>query len=1096
MKKSNDGFQMCTTGNYQNSQPTRLLINKRGMIPKHFLIIIIFTFLILPVFTSISAQSNEITFEHLTPEMGLSQANVHCILQDNKGFLWFGTEDGLNRFDGYRFVIFRHNEKDTTSISDNFIWTLFEDSNNDLWIGTSSGGLNKFDREKEIFIRYQFDPENPASLSHNDVRAIYEDSKNNLWIGTDNGGLNKFNFTTKKFIRYQRKEIDPTSINHNSIRAIVEDAEGFLWIGTNGGGLNRMNVKTGEFKHYLSIAKDKSSLSSNFVWSLYRDNKNNIWVGTDTGGLNKLNSSTEDFTHYLHQADNQNSLVSANVTSIYQDALGLLWIGTEGGLSIFDIQKNKFTNVLNDPTRPSSLSKNFIRNILQDRSGIVWIGTVGGGINKYNRAKKEFIHYQHDPSNSNSLSNNMIRALFEDKNGYLWIGTLGGGLNRYDKIKGQYIHFKKAANSPGISDNRITSIYEDSKGFLWVGTWGGGLNRLRNYSGDKTSVTFDYYFFDENNPASLPSNAVQAIYEDSHDNLWVGTESGLALLNRSQNEFVAFTHSVGDENSLSDNRIQSKSIYEDRAGNLWIGTWKGLNRIESLKKFIPSDKSKIKFISYQRDDDPNSLSDNRIISIYEDPSSSKENVILWIGTVGGGLNKMSISNSGLPAEQIEFKHYTEKDGLPNNAIYGILGDNRGNLWLSTNNGLSKFDLNNETFRNYNEGDGLQSNQFYWGASYGGESGQMFFGGINGITAFYPAELKDNQHVPEVYITDLQLFNKSLPISDESPLKKSILETDEINLSYDDYVITFEFVALDYTVPKKNEYAYMLEGYDMDWIPAGNRRYVTYSGVGAGEYVFKVRGSNNDGVWNREGTEIKLNILPPYWMMWWFILLVFLTIAGLITYFIASYVRQLLAVERLRTKLAADLHDNIGASLTEISILSEVISKKIKNEDQNVQKSLKRISEDSRSLIDNMSDIVWLVNPKRDTLYDLILRLEDTYSELLSLTNISFTSKNLKSLDKISLSMEHRQHLFLIFKEGINNSINHSNCTEITMDAQVSGKNLLMILSDNGKGFEPGNEYKGNGLKNMVSRAEQIGGKLTITSGKDNGSRIEFRGKIS
>ena len=1062
---------------------------------KSFLNAIILLLFLIVNPSLISAQHEGIRFESITPEMGLSQATVHCILQDSKGFLWFGTEDGLNKYDGYNFTIYRHIERDSNSISDNFIWALHEDSDGAIWVGTSTGGLNKYDAGRNVFVQYRHKTDDPKSLSQDDVRTIFEDRYKNLWVGTNNGGLNKFNKEDGTFTYYKHNPVDENSLSNNSIRAIIEDDEGNLWIGTNGGGLNRFNIRTEKFTRFTINPRTFNSINNNFIWSLLYDESGIIWIGTNGSGLNRLDPKTLTFKYYSMEQDNSNSLPNNNITTLYQDAKGLIWVGTEGGLSIIDKSKNKFTNIVHDPLRTGGLSNNLIRFITEDRSGLVWIGTVGGGINKYNRARKQFIHYQNDPANPNSLSSNLIRAVYEDSEGMLWVGTLGSGLNKINRTKNEYSHYNHNENEKGsISDDRITSIYEDSKKNLWVGTWGGGLNKLPNLK-EGSSRKFSCYKHNTVKPNSLPSDTIQAVYEDSFGNLWVGTEAGLGVLIENENKFARFKHDPNNPNSLTDDRIQSKCIYEDIANNLWIGTWNGLNRISLPGKINSTKAGEIEFKNYTSNfSDPNSISDNRVISIYEDPSSTKDKIILWVGTVSGGLNRLTIipNENG---EQIEIEHFTEKDGLPNNAIYGILGDDKGNLWLSTNNGLSKFNPEINSFRNYNESDGLQSNQFYWGASFKSKNGEMFFGGVNGITAFYPDELKDNQHIPEVYIVDLLLYNKPLTISEDSPLKKSILETKELELNYDSYVITFEFVALDYTNPENNQYSYMLEGYDKDWIPSGTRRFVTYSGIGAGEYTFKVRGSNNDNKWNIEGASLKINILPPFWATLWFISLLIIVITSVVVYVITSYVRQLLAVERLRTKLAADLHDNIGASLTEISILSEVISKRLKNEDESVQKNLKRISEDSRSLIDKMSDIVWLVNPKRDTLYDLILRLEDTYSELLSLTNISFTSKNLKSLEKISLSMDRRQHLYLIFKEGINNCITHGECTEINLDAHVNNKNLEMILTDNGQGFEVDKDYLGNGLKNMMRRAEQIGGELIIKSEKGKGTRLEFHGKI-
>ena len=590
---------------------------------------------------------------------------------------------------------------------------------------------------------------------------------------------------------------------------------------------------------------------------------------------------------------------------------------------------------------------------------------------------------------------------------------------------------------------------------------------------------------------NLSSNIIQIVYEDSKKRLWIGTGGGLDLYERNKNEFINFTNRPSDLYSLSSNQVQS-CIFEDRNGNLWIGTWNGLNKIPAsdLKNVFTYPDS-VRFVRYRfQADVKNGLSDERIVSAYEDAKGN-----LWFGTYGGGLNLLTADQQEI--QDGKFIHYTIKDGLPSNIIYRIEPDDKGDLWLSTDNGLSMFNPEKKTFRNYDASDGLQGNQFFWGAGFKGKNGELYFGGTNGFNVFNPGQLKNNNHIPPIVITSFQIFNKPVGINEEgSPLKKSIMSTKEIELSYSQAVFSFEFAALDFTVPSKNHYAYMMEGFDDNWIYSGNRRFVTYTNLDPGKYIFKVRGSNNDGVWNEKGTEIAITILPPLWRTWWFMTMAILLIGGIIVLIIYSRVKHLLEIERLRTKLAADLHDNIGSSLTEISILSEVISKKINTVDESIRRSLNMISVNSRNLIDNMSDIVWLVNPKRDSLYDLILRLRDTYSELSSYASISFRSENIKSLEKVSLSMEHRQHLYLIFKEAINNCITHSGCSEITLDASVRGRKLQMTLKDNGKGFLIDHASNGgNGLNNMKNRAETIGGILNIYTKLDGGTTIQFEGDI-
>ena len=1040
---------------------------------------------------SSSAQVNDINLEHILTDKGLSQNTIHCILQDSKGFLWFATEDGLDKYDGYNFKVYKNDPHDPYSIPDNFIWTLYEDSEGTLWVGTNSGGLCRFDRETERFTRYKHNPDDPGSISYNNVRAILEDTTGVLWIGTEGGGLNKFERNKNIFVHYFHDPKDPNSLSDNVVLSLFKDSRGNLWVGSDG-GLDHYNRASNNFTGYSFRKGDPGSISNNVVLCINQDTSGAIWVGT-VNGLNEFNPGAGDFTRYYISSSGGGNLSSDRINSIIVDRLGVLWVATGGG--IYHLWKNgrKFIDLNESKYNPNNFNNNNVLSLYEDNSGLVWIGTAEGGIVKFDRERLKFRHYKHDPANSNSLSYNTVRALFQDKSGILWVGTLGGGLDRFDMRKGRFTHFTHKANDKSsLSDNQISSIYRDSRGTLWIGTWSGGLDRMveDNY-GNPGLVKFVRYVHNASDPGSISSNLVQSVYEDSRNRLWIGTGSGLDLFDEKRGDFINFVNNPGDPNSLSNNMVQS-CLMEGSSGYLWIGTWDGLNKLNISRKFSRGQASP-RFIHYHHlANNPFSLSDNRVISIFKDSSGN-----LWLGTYGGGLNKLTLEQQNVknPSEA-HFIHYSVKEGLASNIIYGIQTDGSGNLWLSTDNGLSKLDPATGTIRNYFESDGLQGNQFYWGASLRGLYGELFFGGTNGFTAFYPSTLETNTHVPPVVITDFQIFNKPVDIDGEdSPLHRAITQTRSITLSYNQNVFSFEYAALDFTSPTKNQYKYMMVGFDKGWTDAGNRRYVTYTNLDPGEYTFKVIGSNNDGIWNDKGASIRLTILPPFWRTWWFILSSVLIGGGMIVFFITYRVRHLLDIERFRTKLAADLHDNIGASLTEISILSEVISQRLNSVSDDVKKSLNMISDNSRNLIDNMSDIVWLVNPRRDSLYDLILRLRDTYSELSSYTSISFRSENLKSLEKVSLSLEHRQHLYLIFKEGINNCITHSECSEISLDAFVKGKKLEMILKDNGAGFDQSEISNGNGLDNMKRRAENMGGKLEIVSSKGQGTTIHFIGFI-
>ncbi|MBC8123823.1 MAG: response regulator [Gemmatimonadaceae bacterium] len=773
------------------------------------------------------AQPTKLEFTHISLEQGLSQSIVECILQDSRGFMWFGTEDGLNRYDGNSFTVYKPDLSDRMSLPHGHIRALYEDRAGLLWIGTYGGGLSRFNQKTGKFTHYKNDPTNPYSLSHNDVLSLYEDQAGMLWVGTGQG-LNRFDRRRGKFLRYRHQTGQPRSLSGNTVWSLYEDHAGVLWIGTDK-GLNRFDRKTSDFTSYQHSPADNRTLSHNNVWSLFEDRSQVLWVGTDEG-LNRFDRSTGKFLRYRHDPGNPRSLSHDTIWSFYQDRTGTLWIGTDDGLNRFDDQTGTFDRYQQSLSDPDSLSSGRVTSIYEDRTGVMWIGTYGGGLNKVDRKPKKFARYQKDPTNPNTLSDNAVWSLHEDRAGMLWIGT-DKGLNRLDRKSGKFVHYQHdPANPNSISSSRIRSIYEDRTGELWVGTYGSGVNRF-----DRQSGKFIRY---KNNPTdsnSLINDRVRVIYEDRADILWFGTDAGVDRFERVSGKFVHYQNDPAQPSSISSGRV--RSIYEDSAGLVWFATDDGLNRY---------DRGTDKFTRYESNPaDPNSLSSNRVTSIYEDRLG-----VLWIGTANG-LNRFDRKTS-------RFVRFTEKDGSPNNAIYGILGDTRGNLWLSTNQGLSRFDSQTKTSRNYDLADNLQSNEFNSGAYHLSRSGEMFFGGIKGLNAFYPDQVKDNPYVPQIAITAFRQFNKPVKLS------QPISELPELHLSHRDSIFSLEFAALDYTAPEKNRYTYMLEGFDRDWVEAATDNDVTYTNLDAGRYIFKVKGANNDGIWNQEGAALTITIAPPLW----------------------------------------------------------------------------------------------------------------------------------------------------------------------------------------------------------------------------------------
>jgi ligand-binding sensor domain-containing protein len=803
-------------------------------------------------------QNNEITFEQIFLQHGLSQSIVTHILQDKTGFMWIATEDGLNKFDGYEFKVYRSNPQNPNSLSYNQITFLYEDKEGIIWLGTFYGGLDRFDPVKNEFIYHRYDINNANTLSNNNVNAIFEDYEGCLWIGTD-AGLNRYDRNKNEFVRFFNNPGKNNTLSNDIVRSICEDAEKNLWIGTDN-GLNKFNRKDNTFTVFRNEPGNVNSLSNNEVYSLYKDHAGTLWAGTRGGGLNKVVLSQKDksysFISFRNNPRDSKSISNNQVYSIFEDSRGRFWVGTNRGLDIFDRKNKTFASYLHDPIDPSSLSYNEIRAIYEDRSGLIWIGTYGGGIDLVNRGKKEFSLYKNIPNSANSLNENIVWSIFEDENGIIWIGTHGGGLNRFDRAKNIYTHYLHNPNDRGsISSNIVRLLFKDRESNIWVGTHGGGLNKF-----DRSTGKFISYQHNANNPSSISHNELRSMYQDRSGTIWVGTNGGgLNKMvfpdgNKGEPKFITYKNIPNDSNSISNNFV--RVILEDRHGNLWIGTQGGgLNKFDREKKIFKHYRAK--------KDSRQSIDNDYIFSIFEDSKGR-----LWLGTWGGGLIKFDPENE-------TYTCFTTKEGLPSDAIYGMLEDENGFLWLSTNNGLSKFDTEKLTFKNYNVNDGLQNNEFNGGAFFKSRNGEMFFGGIGGFNSFFPDRIKDNTIIPSVVITSFKKLNQEVVFG------KSINAIHEMELFREDYLFSFEFASLDYNAPQKNKYAYMMEGLDNDWIvTTADKRYAVYTTLPPGNYRFRVKASNNDGIWNDYGTYILIKILPPYWKTWWFITLCILICGGI------------------------------------------------------------------------------------------------------------------------------------------------------------------------------------------------------------------------
>lgn len=790
-------------------------------------------------------QRPRIQFEHLGTDKGLSQSNVLSILQDSRGFMWFGTNDGLNKYDGYKFTIYRNERRDHKSLTANFIKDLAQSHNGDVWIATYGGGISRFDRRQEDFINFHHDPKDQNSISRDDVNSILEDSEGKVWIGTTMG-LDLYDPQSNKFTHFKHSEKDINTPSDDYITDIIEDSYHNIWIATSN-GLNMFNKVNKKFTRFLHIARDANTIISNEITVVFEDSRQRIWVGTARNGLDIYDRSKNVFDHYRHHPDIEYSLINDAVRSIAEDDAKRLWIGTENaGLSILEMETGLFYNYLNDEVDHSTLGSNSINIIHKDSKNNMWMGSFNAGVDLVNRDAVKFAHFKH-MLQENSLSNNHVRSFFEDSKNNIWIGTDGSGVDLFNPETSVFRHFKNEKNNPNsIAGNNVLCITEDNKNNIWIGLWGKGIS-IYNY--DKKS--FRHFKHDPHNLNSLCNDNVWTILQDKDNNIWIGTYGGgLDMYDPVKDSFTHYQYERNKENGLRDNWINA--LYEDKQGNIWVSTsGGGINILNKNSK---------QFSYILNGDATNGFNALNAGCITEDMNGN-----LWIST-STGLCFLDMRSNKLSV-------FTKDDGLPSNVIHGIIEDKFGHIWVSTTQGISKYSTVTKKFIIYTVADGLQSNEFKEKAFLEARDGSLYFGGNNGFNRFFPENVKNILFDPPLVITNYQVFNKEVPISkdekDPYALTQSITETKNITLPYSNSVFSFEFASLNYTTTEKKRYAYMLEGFDKTWNEVGTQRTATYTNLDPGKYIFKVKGLNNDGQWSQKITSIELTITPPFWMTWWF-----------------------------------------------------------------------------------------------------------------------------------------------------------------------------------------------------------------------------------
>ena len=812
-------------------------------------VLTLFVFLLCPS-VMLAAVNTNVRFQHIDRSDGLSQSYVYSITQDETGYMWFGTQDGLNRYDGYDLTVYSQDPGNPGSLVDDGIRDLVVDSKGRLWIGTGHGGLSRYDAASEGFVNYL-----PGGTNH--VRAIVEAPNGDLWVGTDGEGLKLFEPETGEFSSVRVSGLG------REIWALALDSENRLWLGA-ADGLYRYDLLTNQVRVFRHDSSDASSISSNHVRELLIDDMGQLWVGTDQGGVNRFDEASETFVRFTYAAEDTASLSNNTVTSMFQDAAGQLWFGTMDGLNRLQQDRN-FERFYQDQGNRFSVAHSTIMSIYQDQSNALWVGTYKG-ISRWNQLTESLRHLTADRYRENALSNPTVSSMESDDNGDVWIGTFGGGLNLYNFVTGQFEHYRFDADIEGsLPDDRVMEL--DTHGNLWVGTRAAGLALL-----DAESGKFERFVHDSNDKNSLGADGVTSILSLADGRLLVGTYgAGLSLYDGAT--FKRYSHNPSDADSISDNRVIA--LYQDSLGQVWVGTHgAGLNRFNLATGAFERLRHNA--------EDPGSISGDNVFNIIED---SKGN--LWVGTQRGGLNLWRAEDRALG--KVTFEHFTESSGLADTSVQSMQFDNTGKLWIASNQGLTRFNPTSGNFTHFDTSHGLQSAEFNHNAATS-QGELLFFGGINGFNQFNPVALSTSAHKPNTVVTSLSHGTRALPALPR-------LLTNGIELAHHEHTLDIRYAGLDYTAPELNRYQYQLIGLHENWVDAGNRRYASFTNLAPGEYTFNVRSANSQGDWGQTSS-FGIQVNPAPWLSLWAYLIYF-SVAALI-------VSAIYLVQRKKLQHAAEV----------------------------------------------------------------------------------------------------------------------------------------------------------------------------------------------
>lgn len=1019
-------------------------------------ILILLSFILPAV---VLAQGPVLYFEKLTTQNDLSHNKVNCILQDKRGFIWIGTDDGLNRFDGHNFAIFRNRPGDNTSISGNIITDIIEDENEILWIATADGGLSRYDykeRSSLQFRQYKHQPGDSTSMPVNIINSVVIDKQGFLWLATGGYSVIRFNRKQEKF----DKQI-PFSAKRTILDLCI-DTDGWLWAGRQGGGLLKINTSTFEAVSDKRYEDLYARLPHVVVSSLFCDANKNTWFGSWDKVLYQYNYR-EKREVIFQQSTSPGSIVNDEITSFSEDKKGYIWMGgKKEGLQLWDKTNKQFYNYRHNPLQDGSVADNTINCIYIDRSEKVWLGT-DKGISVYNPAQQQFVQTFLQPVYK-AKAINKVYDFFQTVDKELLIGT-NAGLFIYRSEKQQLQHEPLIYKGLSLS---ATKFFHSTSNNFYLGT----DYSLFEYNLQRKSLQLLPNTDQDKVMNKIIESRVVSLIEDTINNNPVLLVSPyghyMAYYDLKAQRWVSRLDTVKkiiSTYNIKDNLI--RKFYKSSDGKIWLANTK-----EGLGEWPHSPGVQINYYA----NDPKeqlSLSNNSVFDITEDTSKN-----LWISTYGGGLNYFN-------RKENKIIHIAGSSNL----LEGIATDKRGNVWMISNGNLLQYDIKDKSFSSFILPD-LEKTGGVSGYLYKSPEGKMYAGGKNYFIGFYPDSLALVPFEPEPYLTDFRIFNTSF---------SHLLFEKTIQLRYKQNYFTIEFAAPDFSFEQPVQYAYMLEGHDKDWVECGTRNFAPYSNLKEGTYMFRVKATTKAGTWSAKEQSIEIIITPPLWRRWWFYLLCGLIITGTIYALYRYRINEVLKREAIRNKIARDLHDSVGSTLSSISVFSKVAElQSEQNHKEELNEVLGRISSISNNMITEMNDIVWAINPGNDSMEKIVQRMESFAKPLLATRNISFEFKYDPQIFSLRLSMEMRKNFYLIFKEAITNVIKYSGASVLEAGISLHNKQLELIVKDNGVGFNPEKELSGhnlslsgNGLKNMKARAGEMQAELAIESNPGNGTVVKL-----